>query len=176
DPLRSSPLIRSSPLKGTTIAAPHQSVRGRRACLHFWAPPQVLRQGASMRIGNWPSSSRPARTPLARSVATGQARNGMRALSCMTERLYLRLEGDATHGPESSAPADTLGALPVSPRLRKYVSQVIVYREQFACNAEVLERVLPDGAVRLVFNLADAPSANSDAGFRIEAVGACAAP
>lgn len=41
---------------------------------------------------------------------------------------------------------------------------------------EVLERVLPDGAVRLIFNLADAPAVGETGAPPVEVVGASAAP
>jgi AraC-like DNA-binding protein len=60
--------------------------------------------------------------------------------------------------------------------LRGHVSHILLYRETFAEGHEVRERVLPDGAVRLVFNLGDAPSAGEGEGLAVEAIGASAAP
>jgi AraC-like DNA-binding protein len=94
----------------------------------------------------------------------------------MSERLFLRLEGDPVHGPEADTPAGTLGACAVSAPLRRHVAHILWYRESFPADREVLERVLPDGAVRLVFNLGDAPSANEAAGRPVEAIGASATP
>jgi len=94
----------------------------------------------------------------------------------MAERLFLRLDDDPLHGPESGVPAGTLRAVPVSAALRPHVSHILLYRETFAAGHEVHERVLPDGAVRLVFNLGDAPSAGDGAGLPVEAIGASAAP
>ena len=82
----------------------------------------------------------------------------------MGERLFLRLEDDPLHGPESAMPAGTLRAFPVSAALRGHVSHVMLYRETFAEGHEMRERVLPDGAVRLVFNFGDAPSAGGSDG------------
>eukprot|EP01035_Chromulina_nebulosa_P040140 gene40140-54269_t len=65
----------------------------------------------------------------------------------MGERLFLRLEDDPLHGPESAMPAGTLRAFPVSAALRGHVSHVMLYRETFAEGHEMRERVLPDGAV-----------------------------
>ncbi len=70
----------------------------------------------------------------------------------MAERLFLRLDDDPLHGPESGVPAGTLRAFPVGAALRGHVSHIMLYRETFAEGHEVRERVLPDGAVRLVFN------------------------
>lgn len=94
----------------------------------------------------------------------------------MGERLFLRLEDDPLHGPESAMPAGTLRAFPVGAALRGHVSHVMLYRETFADGQEMSERVLPDGAVRLVFNFGDAPSAGSGDGLAVEAIGASAAP
>jgi len=94
----------------------------------------------------------------------------------MAERLFLRLDDDPLHGPESGVPAGTLRAVPVSAALQAHVSHILLYRETFAAGHEVRERVLPDGAVRLVFNLGDAPSAGDGAGLPVEAIGASAAP
>ena len=71
----------------------------------------------------------------------------------MSERLFVRLEEDATQGPESGAPADTLRVLPLDLALRPHVAHLMAYRETVAPGVEIVERVLPDGAVRVVFNL-----------------------
>ncbi|MES2611934.1 MAG: DUF6597 domain-containing transcriptional factor [Pseudomonadota bacterium] len=73
----------------------------------------------------------------------------------MTERLFLRLDEDPSHGPETTVPADTLRTFCVGAQLGAHVSQILLYRETFAEGAEVAERVLPDGAVRLVIHLGD---------------------
>ncbi|MDP9930993.1 hypothetical protein J2X92_003228 [Variovorax paradoxus] len=92
------------------------------------------------------------------------------------ERLYVRLDGDPLHGPEADMPAGTLCAFPVAAPLRAHVAHILLYREALPEGHEVVERVLPDGAVRLVFNLGDAPSAGESAGQPVEALGASAAP
>ena len=89
----------------------------------------------------------------------------------MGERLFLRLEDDPLHGPESAMPAGTLRAFPVSATLRGHVSHLMLYRETFADGHEMRERVLPDGAVRLVFNFGDAPSAGGGDGLAVGAIG-----
>jgi AraC-like DNA-binding protein len=94
----------------------------------------------------------------------------------MGERLFLRLDDDPLHGPESGVPAGTLRAFAVGAALRGQVAHILAYREAFADGREVHERVVPDGAVRLVFNLGDAPSANGNPGGSAQAVGASAAP
>lgn len=92
------------------------------------------------------------------------------------ERLYVRLDEDPLHGPEAAMPAGSLRAFPVTRALRSHVAHILLYREALPDGREVLERVLPDGAVRLVFNLGDAPSAGEGAGQPVEAIGASAAP
>jgi AraC-like DNA-binding protein len=92
------------------------------------------------------------------------------------ERLYVRLDEDPLHGPEAAMPAGSLQAFPVAAPLRAHVAHILRYREALPEGREVLERVLPDGAVRLVFNLGDAPSAGDGDGQPVEAIGASAAP
>jgi AraC-like DNA-binding protein len=79
----------------------------------------------------------------------------------MTERLFLRLQEDLTQGPESAAPVSTLRALPVPAALRQQVSHSLLYRETFAPGVDMVERVLPDGAVRLILDLAAPAGAGS---------------
>lgn len=71
----------------------------------------------------------------------------------MAERLFLRLDEDPTQGPESEAPAGTLRTLACDTALSAHVAHVLAYRETIAPGREVTERVLPDGAMRIVFNL-----------------------
>jgi AraC-like DNA-binding protein len=94
----------------------------------------------------------------------------------MGERLFLRLEGDPVKGPEATVPSHTLRTFSVSPSIEEHVSQVLLYRERIKDGCEVVERVVPDGAVRLVFNLGDAPSAKGAKSFRTEAIGAFVSP
>ena len=46
------------------------------------------------------------------------------------ERLFLRLDEDALHGPESDTPSGTLWSFAVPPPLAPYVSQVLLCRER----------------------------------------------
>ncbi|HSI56404.1 MAG TPA: helix-turn-helix domain-containing protein [Ideonella sp.] len=77
----------------------------------------------------------------------------------MHQRLFVRLDEDAVQGPESGLPRQSLRGFTVCPALRPQVSNVLLYRESFAASEEVVERVVPDGAVRLVFDWSEAPSA-----------------
>ena len=94
----------------------------------------------------------------------------------MADRLFLRLDDDPLHGPESGAPAGTLRAFPVAAALRGHVSHLMLCRENLADGHEVRERVLPDGAVRLIFNFGDAPFVGDEQGQAVEAVGASTTP
>jgi AraC-like DNA-binding protein len=73
------------------------------------------------------------------------------------ERLFVRLAEDDVHGPETGAPPNTLHAAPVIEALRPYVAHILIYRERVAPGREIVERVVPDGALRLVINLGDTP-------------------
>ena len=90
----------------------------------------------------------------------------------MRERLFLRLDDDPVHGPEADAPAGTLQAFEVDDALRGHVAHVLLYRESFPDGSEVVERVLPDGAVRLVFSFGDTHAP----GHAAMAIGASAMP
>lgn len=69
----------------------------------------------------------------------------------MGERLFVRLDEDGSHGPESDAPSGSLRRLPVPISIQPLVSDVLSYREHLAHDEEVVERVLPDGAARLIY-------------------------
>lgn len=86
----------------------------------------------------------------------------------MSERLFLRLADDAVHGPEAGVPAGTLRGWPVGLPLRRHVAHILLCRETIPDGQEIVERVLPDGAARLIFHLGDVPS--------VVAVGASAMP
>lgn len=94
----------------------------------------------------------------------------------MSDRLFLRLDEDPLHGPEASVPQGTLRAFAVAAPLAAYVSHILLYREQLPADREIHEHVLPDGAVRLVFNFGDAPTSSGLTGQAMEVIGASAAP
>lgn len=71
----------------------------------------------------------------------------------MSERLYVRLHEDEIAGPESDTPTDALQALPVPAALRVVVAHLLSYREQIPAGTELVERVLPDGAVRVIVDV-----------------------
>jgi AraC-like DNA-binding protein len=96
----------------------------------------------------------------------------------MPERLFLRLDDDPLHGPEADVPEGSLRAFAVPPALHAQVAHILQYRETVPPGHEVPERVLPDGAVRLVFNFGDAPRAQGEGGPAAPAqlIGASATP
>ncbi|KQU80859.1 MULTISPECIES: helix-turn-helix domain-containing protein [unclassified Rhizobacter] len=94
----------------------------------------------------------------------------------MAQRLFLRLDEDPVQGPESGTPAASLQVLPLPAALRPFVAQMLLYRERFAPGTEVVERVIPDGAVRLVVQWGDAPAAGPDARRTLLAIGPSTTP
>jgi AraC-like DNA-binding protein len=68
------------------------------------------------------------------------------------ERLFVRLDGDPLYAPETSVPAGTMRELGVPASLREQVAHLIAYDECLPAGAVVGERVLPDGATRLIFD------------------------
>lgn len=71
----------------------------------------------------------------------------------MSERLFLRLPDDPPCAPGTTVPASTLRAFTVPAQLQPAVAHVTAYEERFAQGTEVTERVLPDGASRLLIDL-----------------------
>jgi AraC-like DNA-binding protein len=84
-----------------------------------------------------------------------------------SERLFLRLDGDPVYAPETEVPAGTLAERPVPAALAGLVSPILICHEEIPAGQEVLERVLPDGAARMIFHLGQTPP-------RAELVGASA--
>jgi AraC-like DNA-binding protein len=77
----------------------------------------------------------------------------------MAERLFLRLDGDPLYAPETTVPAGTMREFAVLSTLRSHVSNLAVYRETIPDGQELVERVLPDGAVHLIFQHGEPPCA-----------------
>ena len=69
----------------------------------------------------------------------------------MTERLFVRLHDDPVHGPESDVPSRSLHRLAVPGTHRSWASHALAYDEQIEPAHGVIERVLPDGAARLIY-------------------------
>ncbi len=72
-------------------------------------------------------------------------------MSSLPERLFLRLHDETAPGPESALPAGSLQAHGVPAALRPWVQGVLIYREHIA--SPLQERIIPDGAMRLVLPL-----------------------
>lgn len=94
----------------------------------------------------------------------------------MGERIFLRLDGDPACAPETGVPSDTLREFAVSAPLRNHVSHIVAYRELIPQGSELVERILPDGAVHLIFNLDPEKSPGAGARWSAGAAGATAAP
>ena len=105
----------------------------------------------------------------------------------MAERLFVRFDGslaggsarfdgETPHEAESSALGNTMVVHRPCAPLRTHVTELMVYREELPRGGEVLERVLPDGSVRLVFNLGDAPGTGPETGHQVAAIGASSTP
>lgn len=71
----------------------------------------------------------------------------------MPERLFLRLPDDPLCAPETTVPMSTLREFAVPAALKPAVAHVTAYEERFEEGTEVVERVLPDGASRLLIAL-----------------------
>lgn len=88
----------------------------------------------------------------------------------MTERLFLRLHDDALYAPETTVPAGTLQEFDVPPALRGQVAHLMAYDETLPPDTVVTERVLPDGAVHLIVDLAGEPPSVRVAGASLRPV------
>lgn len=77
----------------------------------------------------------------------------------MTERLFVRLDGDPLYAPETSVPAGTMREFDPAAPLREHVANIAAYREVIPAGQEFVERVVPDGAAHLIFDFGAVPSA-----------------
>lgn len=103
-------------------------------------------------VGDLGNSKCPAR--LWRELnGTLPSRSGVTIEPPMSERLFLRLPDDPACVPETTVPSNTLRDFAVPATMRLSVAHVIAYEEWFAKGSEAIERVLPDGASRLLINL-----------------------
>ena len=74
------------------------------------------------------------------------------------ERTFLPTDGDAVLWPPADAATSAYGTVAPSADLAGLVAWVQVAEESIPSHAPMHERVLPDGAVHLTFNLGDAPT------------------
>ena len=71
----------------------------------------------------------------------------------MADRLFLRLADDPLYAPETTVPVGTMHEFAVPPGLAPYVANAMAYEERLPAGAQVTERVLPDGALRLIVDV-----------------------
>ncbi|WP_439608991.1 helix-turn-helix domain-containing protein [Hydrogenophaga sp.] len=88
----------------------------------------------------------------------------------MPERLFIRLPDDPSCAPETTVPASTLTEFAVPAFLRSAVAHVTAYEERFTPGRETVERVLPDGASRLLIVLHGGAASIHVAGARADPV------
>jgi AraC-like DNA-binding protein len=98
-------------------------------------------------------------------------------IGAMRDRLFLRLPEDELHGPEAGPLAGaTLRAFAPEAALQPFVGSILRYRETLPAGHAVREHVVPDGSLRLVVNLGDAPGSDEGPGLAAGVIGASAAP
>lgn len=91
--------------------------------------------------------------------------------------MYLNTGDDALFWTPPEAPAGVYGSFAPSPPLADFVARLHAGHEWVPPDAPVVERVLPDGGVLLVFNLGDGPAEpEGGTGYACEALGARCAP
>jgi AraC-like DNA-binding protein len=88
----------------------------------------------------------------------------------MSERLFLRLPDDPPCAPGTTVPASTLREFAVPAPLRSVMAHMTAYEERFAPGSEVVERVLPDGASRLLVVLQSGAASIHVAGASVSPV------
>jgi AraC-like DNA-binding protein len=71
----------------------------------------------------------------------------------MSERLFVRLDDDPLYAPETTVPGGTMREYATPGALRDLVAHVMAYDEVLPNGKEVVERVVPDGSLRLIFDL-----------------------
>jgi AraC-like DNA-binding protein len=71
----------------------------------------------------------------------------------MSERLFVRLDDDPLYAPETTIPGGTMREYTTPGTSRDLVAHVTAYEEVMPNGQDVVERILPDGALRLIFDL-----------------------
>lgn len=84
-------------------------------------------------------------------------------------RLFVSLPGDTWPGPETAAPLARTRALFVPPDLRPAIGQALMWHEALEAEDRIVEHVLPDGAVRLWFDLSGSGAGPMVLGPRLDA-------
>jgi len=97
-------------------------------------------------------------------------------MSGTAERIFAHTESESLLWPPADVSASAYqSALPSAP-LRDYVERIHLGYERLPPDAPVEERVLPDGAVHLIFNLGDPPGVVGGESSVSEALGATCEP
>lgn len=92
------------------------------------------------------------------------------------ERMYLHTGDEALFWQPPQAPAGVFASVEPAPPLRDFVERIHFGREWVDPAHPLVERVLPDGGVHLIFNLGDPPAVPGSAGSAAVAAGARCAP
>ncbi|HEX2203814.1 MAG TPA: DUF6597 domain-containing transcriptional factor, partial [Longimicrobium sp.] len=93
------------------------------------------------------------------------------------ERMYLNTGDDALFWRSSDAPAGVYRSVAPAPPLADFVARIHFGHEWVPPEAPVVERVLPDGGVHLIFDLGDAPAQpEGGTAYASEVVGARCTP
>lgn len=97
-------------------------------------------------------------------------------MSSDAERMYLNTGGEPLFWQTPEAPVGVYASATPSPSLRAFIERIHFGSEWVDPAHPIVERVLPDGGVHLVFNLGDAPAQPGNVGSAGEAVGARCGP
>lgn len=92
------------------------------------------------------------------------------------ERMYLHTGDEALFWQPPEAPAGVFAAVAPAPPLRGFVERIHYGHEWVDPANPLVERVLPDGGVHLIFNLGDPPAVPGSAGAAAVAAGARCEP
>ena len=92
------------------------------------------------------------------------------------ERMYLHMADEALFWPSPEAPAGAFASVVPAGALSGFVQRIHFGHEWVDPARPVVERVLPDGGVHLIFNLGDPPSVPGESQAACIAVGARCAP
>ena len=83
----------------------------------------------------------------------GDGRSSATTSGGLIERLFVRLDRDPLYAPETSIPRGTLRELRIPAGLAPWVAHVTAYEQRLPAHQAVKDRVLPGGAVHLIFEL-----------------------
>ena len=97
-------------------------------------------------------------------------------MQATAERMYLHTGDEALFWRPPDAPAGVFAAVAPAPPLRDFVDRIHFGHEWVDPANPLVERVLPDGGVHLIFNLGDPPAVPGSAGAAAVAAGARCEP